>query len=65
MSAELMKSKFVFRLSIRVAIISEHYARISEHYSSYKSQPIVFKLLNFLPNVLHQTTFGIFEIWKI
>ncbi len=32
-------------------------------YSSYKSQPNVFKLtLNFPPNGLHKTTLGIFEI---
>ncbi len=41
-------------------------AKISKHYSSYKSQPKVFKLfLNFLPNGPHQTMFGIFEILKI
>ena len=34
-------------------------------YSSYKSQPKVFKLfLNFLPNGPHKTTFGIFENWN-
>ena len=38
-------------------------ANISKRYSSYKSQPKVFKLfLNFLPNGPHKTTFGIFEI---
>ncbi len=41
-------------------------AKISKRYSSYKSQPKVFKLfLNFLPNGGHKTTFGIFEILKI
>ncbi len=40
-------------------------AKISKRYS-YKSQPKVFKLfLNFLPNGLPKTTFGIFEILKI
>ena len=35
---------------------------ISKRYS-YKSQPKAFKLfLNFLPNGLHKTTFGIFKI---
>ncbi len=38
-------------------------AKISKRYSSYKSQPKVFKLfLNFLPNGPHKTSFGIFEI---
>ncbi len=41
-------------------------AKISKCYSSYKSQPKVFKLfLNFLPNGPHKTMFGIFEILKI
>ncbi len=41
-------------------------AKISKRYSSYKSQPEVFKLfLNFRPNGSHNTTFGIFEILKI
>ncbi len=41
-------------------------AKISKRYSTYKSQPKVFKLfLNFLPNGPHKTTFGIFEILKI
>ncbi len=40
-------------------------AKISKCYS-YKSQPKVFKLfLNFLPNGLHKTAFGIFQILKI
>ncbi len=40
--------------------------KISKRYSSYKSQPKVFKLLlNFVPNGPHKTTFGIFEILKI
>ncbi len=34
-------------------------AKISKRYSSYKSQPKVFKrILNFLPNGPHKTTFG-------
>ncbi len=38
-------------------------AKHSKRYSSYKSQPKVFKLfLNFLPNSPHKTTVGIFEI---
>ncbi len=38
---------------------------ISKRYSSYKSQPKVFKLfLNFLPNGPPKTTFGIFENLK-
>ncbi len=41
-------------------------AKISERYSSYKSQPKAFKLfLNFLSNGPHKTTFAIFEILKI
>ncbi len=41
-------------------------AKISKRYSSYKSQPKVFKLfLNFLPNGPHKRMFGIFEILKI
>ncbi len=41
-------------------------AKISKRYSSYKSQPKVFKLfLNFLPNGPHKSMFGISEIWKI
>ncbi len=41
-------------------------AKISKRYSSYKSQPKVFKLfLNFLPNGPHKSMFGIFEILKI
>ncbi len=41
-------------------------AKIPKRYSSYKSQPKVFKLfLNFLPNGHHKTTFGIFENLKI
>ncbi len=41
-------------------------AKISKRYSSYKSQPKVFKLfLNFLPNGPHKTMLGIFEIVKI
>ncbi len=31
----------------------------------YKSQPKVFKLLNFLPSGPHKTTFGTFDIFKI
>ncbi len=39
---------------------------MSKRYSSYKSQPKVFKLfLNFLPKGPHKTMFGIFEILKI
>ena len=38
-------------------------AKISKCYSSYKSQPKVFKLVpNFPPYGPHKTTFGIFEI---
>ncbi len=41
-------------------------AKISKRYSSYKSQPNVFKLfLNFPPHGPHKSTFGIFEILKI
>ncbi len=41
-------------------------AKISKRYSSYKSQPKVFKLfLNILPNGPHKTKFGIFKILKI
>ncbi len=41
-------------------------AKISKGYSSYKSQPKVFKLfLNFLPRGPHKTTLGIFEILKM
>ncbi len=41
-------------------------AKISKHYSSYKSQPKVFKLfLNFLPNGHYKITFGVFEILEI
>ncbi len=41
-------------------------AKTSKRYSSYKSQPKVFKLyLNFLPNRPHKTIFGSFEILKI
>ncbi len=41
-------------------------AKISKRYSSYKSQPKVFKLfLNFPPNGPHKSMFGIFEILKI
>ncbi len=41
-------------------------AKISKRYSSYKSQPKVFKLfLKFLPNGPHKSMFGIFEILKI
>ena len=37
-------------------------ANISKRYSSYQSQPKVFKILpNFPPNGPHKTTFGIFE----
>ncbi len=37
--------------------------KISKRYSSYKSQPKVFKLfLNFLPNGPHETTFRICEM---
>ena len=40
--------------------------KMSKLYSSYKSQPKVFKLfLNFLPNDPHKTTFGVIEIFKI
>ncbi len=40
--------------------------KIAKRYSTYKSQPKVFKLfLNVLPNGPHKTTFGIFEILKI
>ncbi len=39
--------------------------KISKRYSSYKSQPKVFKvLLNFLRNGPHKTMFGIFESLK-
>ncbi len=38
--------------------------KISKRYSSYKSQPNVFKLvLNFLPNGPHKIALGIFQIW--
>ncbi len=41
-------------------------AEISKRYSSYKSQPKLFKhFLNFLPNGPHKSMFGIFEILKI
>ncbi len=41
-------------------------AKVSKRYSSYKSQPKVFKLfLNFLPNGPHKSMFGIFEMLKI
>ncbi len=37
--------------------------KISKRYSSYKSQPKVFKLLlNFLPSCPNKTTLGILEI---
>ncbi len=37
-------------------------AIISKRYSSYKSQPKVFKpFLDFLPNGPHKTMFGVFE----
>ncbi len=39
-------------------------AKVSKR-DPYKSQPKVFKLLNFLPNGPHKTTFGTFEIFKI
>ncbi len=38
-------------------------AKISKRYSSFKSQPKVFKLfLNVLPNGRHKTAFGVFQI---
>ncbi len=40
--------------------------KISKWYLSYKSQPNVSKLLlDFLPKSPHETTFGIFDIFKI
>ncbi len=39
---------------------------MSKRYSSYKSQPKVFKhFFNFLPKGPHKTMFGSFEILKI
>ena len=39
--------------------------KIAKRYSSYKSQPKVFKLfLNFPPDISHKTTMGIFEILR-
>ncbi len=41
-------------------------AKISKRYSSYKSEPKVFKIfLNFLLDGPHKSMFGIFEILKI
>ncbi len=66
---------FSFLKKLKISIFYEYFsfsltwdptgAKISKRYSSYNSQPKVFKLfLNFLPNSPHKTTFGIFEHWN-
>ncbi len=64
---EFLKKKIFFLIFLRILFVFVNMgAKISEHYSSYKSQPKVLKLsLNFLANGPHKTAFGIFEILKI